>query len=978
MHSPNFIVQAIFMKTCGIFLLLLPALLFAQKQPLDHTVYDGWESIGERSISPNGSWLAYTVTPQEGDGNLVVQSTGTPVYQFEIPRGYSVNISTDSRFLVCKIKPLYSSIRAARIAKKKPDDFPKDSLAILRLGTTELVKIADVKSYKMPENGAGWLAYLEERQPQNSTRKSMAPTQKAIDSLRQTIDSLLLLVKEMKNTKSGSGDGVDAPDDPGTEKGEQGGSNLKLRNLTSGESFTIKNVQDYLFNTKGTVLLFTTTDAGERKKNGKHVLMRNLRYQNSDTLIKAASEVRNLAITDDGHQVAFVATHDVQKKGIPQYFDLYYYQSGNDSARVLVDKTTVGMQLGKTVSENGNVRFSKNGRRLFFGTHALPVAKDTSLIDIDLVKLDIWHYNDDYLQTQQLSRLNSDLKRSYLAMFRFPDNQVLQLASEGLPVVIATPEGTGRFFAAVTDTGRRVPVQWTGETLKDVYAIDVTTGNKTLIRKNFDGDVSVSPAGRYILLYDNLAKNYFVWNGSSLKNISASIKTSLANEENDVPNSPRPYGIMGWGRQDSMLYVYDRYDIWKIDPTGTKTPALLLPPGRAGKVVTRYVDLNKEERFINFSEPVAFSVFNETNKKSGYALLSPHAKTLSFLTNFDDFAYKNLSKADNSATYLFTKESYVNSPNVFYTEAPASQPVQVSNINPQQSRYNWGTAELFHWKTFDGKNATGILYKPEDFDPQKKYPMLLYFYERLSDGLHNYMAPAPTPSRLNISFFVSRGYLVFAPDVYYTTGHPGKSAYNYIVSGAQALSKKPWVDSKNIGIQGQSWGGYQVAYLITATNMFKAAWAGAPVVNMFSAYGGIRWESGSNRQMQYEKGQSRIGATLWQKPALYMENSPLFHLEKVTTPVVIMSNDADGAVPWYQGIEMFTALRRLGKKAWLLNYNGEAHNIVQRKNRKDIQIREQQFFDWLLKGSVPAKWITSGVPAVKKGIDWGLEADAAK
>ena len=251
--------------------------------------------------------------------------------------------------------------------------------------------------------------------------------------------------------------------------------------------------------------------------------------------------------------------------------------------------------------------------------------------------------------------------------------------------------------------------------------------------------------------------------------------------------------------------------------------------------------------------------------------------------------------------------------------------------------------------------------------------MLIYFYEKLSDGLYTYSAPSPTPSRLNIPFFVSRGYLVFAPDISYTKGAPGKDAYNYIVSGAKALAKNSWVDAKNIGIQGQSWGGYQVAYLITATNMFKAAWAGAPVVNMTSAYGGIRWESGNNRQSQYEKGQSRIGASLFDRPDLYIASSPLFHLKNVTTPLVIMSNDADGAVPWYQGIEFFTAMRRLNKKVWLLSYNGEAHNLVERRNRKDIQIREQEFFDWMLKGEKPARWLTEGIPAVKKGKDWGLE-----
>ncbi|MFL5808664.1 MAG: alpha/beta hydrolase family protein, partial [Flavisolibacter sp.] len=355
-----------------------------------------------------------------------------------------------------------------------------------------------------------------------------------------------------------------------------------------------------------------------------------------------------------------------------------------------------------------------------------------------------------------------------------------------------------------------------------------------------------------------------------------------------------------------------------------------------------------------------------------------------FVTDIGPFSNNTFLKAKNTDSYLFSKEDYTHSPDLYFAtvtttdtiagwHAGALPSVKISSINPQQSQYNWGTAELYRWKTFSGKSATGILYKPENFDSTKKYPMLLYFYEKLSDNLYNYIPPAPTPSRLNIPFFVSRGYIVLTPDISYTIGHPAKSAYDFVVSGAQSLAKKKWVDAKNIGIQGQSWGGIQVAQLVTMTNMFKAAWAGAPVASMFSAYGGIRWESGNNRQMQYEKGQSRIGATPWDKPDLYIENSPFYHLKNVTTPLVIMSNDADGAVPWYQGIELFTAMRRLHKKVWMLSYNGEAHNLVERRNRKDIQIREQQYFDWLLKGEKPPKWIVEGVPAVKKGKDWGLE-----
>jgi dipeptidyl aminopeptidase/acylaminoacyl peptidase len=371
-------------------------------------------------------------------------------------------------------------------------------------------------------------------------------------------------------------------------------------------------------------------------------------------------------------------------------------------------------------------------------------------------------------------------------------------------------------------------------------------------------------------------------------------------------------------------------------------------------------------------ETILLDAFNNTTKENGYYRKNIGDNKSPELVVMAKFKYSNLGKARDADRYIYDKANYTNSPNVFVSTDMKTE-VKLSNTNPQQQNYNWGTAELVNWSTPKGFKADGILYKPEDFDPAKKYPMIVYFYEKLSNGLYTYQPPAPTPSRLNISYFVSNGYLVFAPDISYESGYPGKSAEEFINSGVEFLKKNSWVDGTKIGIQGQSWGGYQVAHLITRTNMYAAAWAGAPVVNMTSAYGGMRWESGMNRQFQYEKTQSRIGATLWEKPELYIENSPLFALPKVNTPVVIMANDADGAVPWYQGIEMFTGLRRLGKPVWMLNYNNEAHNLIKRQNRKDIQIREQQFFDYYLKGAKAPLWMTQGIPATEKGKTWGFE-----
>ena len=953
--------------------LLFPLYIFAQKKPLDHTIYDSWQSLGEHMISNDGKWVVYTVTPQEGDADLFIQATNNTGFKKQIPRGYNALITEDSRFLVFKIKPTYKETREAKIKKKKPEDFPKDSIGIIELGKNDLIKVAKIKSFKTPDKVGGWLAYQKERE--QITTKAGSPTQKTVDSLKHTIDSLVLLVNQIKNIKGGSTDEADADDVPSTSATSMEGSDLILRNLGNGRELTFKNVADYYFNSYGQKLLIKVARSPKDSLSQNAVVLYDLSKGIKDTILKGGNDFRGFALTEDGSKVAFVAERDTNTKALQKTYDLYLYKSGYDSAELLIDRKSCGMQLGTTVSENGTVSFSKNGNRLFFGTAPIPSLKDTSQVDIDLVKLDIWHYKDDYLQTQQLFQLNNELKRSYLAVYDFGKQEMRQLGSKGLPNVIQTNEGDGDIFLAVTDTGRRVEAQWTGKTRKDIYAVNLKTGKNILVKKDFEGQVYPSSTGKYILLYDTKARNYSVWNGTEIKTITSGIKVPLYNEENDVPDEPSPYGIMGWHQGDSAVYIYDRYDVWKVDPTSSNAP-INLTQGRKDKNTFRYVKIDEDEKYITSGQLLCFKVQNQTTKKGGIYLGNDLAGHISIkpLFNVGPYNYAFITKAKKADQYIFTKENYTQSPDLYELNSSGSEQ-KLSELNPQQSNYNWGTAELYHWKAINGKDATGILYKPENFDSTKKYPMLIYFYEKLSDGLYNYIPPAPTPSRLNISFFVSRGYLVLAPDISYTVGHPGKDAYNYVVSGAQSLSKKKWVDAKNIGIQGQSWGGYQVAYLVTATHMFKAAWAGAPVVNMFSAYGGIRWESGNNRQSQYEKGQSRIGSTPWQHPELYIENSPFFHLQNITTPLVIMSNDADGAVPWYQGIEFFTAMRRLNKKIWLLSYNGEAHNLVERKNRKDIQIREQQYFDWLLKGEHPSKWLTEGVPAVKKGKDWGLEVE---
>jgi dienelactone hydrolase len=367
--------------------------------------------------------------------------------------------------------------------------------------------------------------------------------------------------------------------------------------------------------------------------------------------------------------------------------------------------------------------------------------------------------------------------------------------------------------------------------------------------------------------------------------------------------------------------------------------------GREKQEIYRPIRLDPENPGVFQSSNQWLSSLNDTNKNGGLWVLNDGKLTQK---RYGPKSYMGLLKPKNANNLAFRQMDVQEYPEYWLADSNLGSATKITDTNPQQKDYNWLSIELVKWVSNDGTPLQGILYKPENFDYTKKYPMITYFYERNSDTLNNYLTPAPSASTVNIPLFVSQGYVVFVPDIPYKVGYPGESAISAILPGVSEVVGRGYVDAKRLGIQGQSWGGYQVAYMVTETDMFAAAGAGAPVSNMFSAYGGIRYGSGLVRQFQYERQQSRIGGTPWDSTLKYIENSPIFHLPKVKTPLLIMANDKDGAVPYTQGIELFTGLRRLGKPSWLLVYNDEDHNLVQRKNRKDLSIRLSQFFDHYL------------------------------
>jgi dienelactone hydrolase len=635
-----------------------------------------------------------------------------------------------------------------------------------------------------------------------------------------------------------------------------------------------------------------------------------------------------------------------------------------------------------TVSPDFLNYFSKDGSRLFFGLAPVRPPKDTTLVEFETARLDVWNYNDDYLSPEQLVRLNNEIKRSYLAVLPKSSTRFLPLADENCEVVRPGEKGMGQYALGLGNKEYRIRQQWEQSGLENVWLVDVSNGSRKLVRDKVRGGAMLSPGGKFILWYDSKERNWYTYEigTGATRNITAVIRVPLYDEEDDHPDDPPDHGSMGWLENDRYVYIYDKYDIWQCDPTGATTPVNLTGGvGRRHQLTFRYIGLDREDPVIHSDQPVLLTVFNNRDKTAGVRLYRVGSAFPTDTALTRPLSYSGFLKAKNSWVLAWLQGSYDKSYDIRVAGAADNHPdlegssVQLSHINPQQADYNWLTVELKHWKMLDGRMSQGLLYKPENFDSTRKYPIIFYFYERDADNLYDYVSPSPDRAVINIPYFVSNGYLVFDPNIYYKTGAPGEDAYNSVISAARYLSRFKWVDTTRMGLEGHSWGGYQIAYLVTRTHQFAAAEAGAPVANMTSAYGGIRWGTGISRQFQYEKTQSRIGSTLWQHPELYIKASPLFRADKVTTPLLMMHNDADGAVPWYQGIEYFSALRRLGKKAWLIEYNGEDHGLTERRNQKDWSLRMSQFFDYYLKGSPAARWITDGVPATLKGIDWGLE-----
>ena len=902
--------------------------LSAQKKPLDQSAYDGWKSVASPRISDKGDWICYSITPQRGDALLEFYNTTTGKIT-RVDRGRGAALFNNGSWASFKIAVPFDSVRKAKIAKVKADKMPKDTFAVMNLADMKVVKLIGAKDLKTAAKGALY-AYTYEVTPGKEVTDTAKKTKK--------YDRLVIV------------------------------------NLQRGDSTVVDSVKSFQVAENGAAVLYTR-EADSLKAVCLYTVDSKIGVRQTELWSSKLGQIASsMALDKWGAQGAFMVTGDTVKHAL---YDLYYFSTADLKPQKIANEQIVGLPGGFAVSRFGSLAFNRDGNRLQFGIAPKPKEepKDTLPAD-EKFSLDVWSYRDTVLMPMQLVNKKRIAEANYMAVYFPKEKRALALGDIELPSISFAENGDAPYALGTTS---RPYSLYTGEDIQmytpsDVYLIDLKTGKRTQIRKGGYGGTYLSPSAKYAAYYNLADSSWYAINTKTLKHtrLTADIPYPLYNIDDDHPGTPPLYGMSGWTTDEKML-IPDQFDLWLVDPSGKEPSQNLTKIGREKKTQFRFVNMSRVEgkSVVDMSRPMMFLSFNRENKENGYYLLQPGQPIQKLVEG--PYIYVIVGFAREGNRLIYTRENFNEFRDLWTSNEQFGDAKKLTNANPQQTDYKWGSVELFKWTDFNGNECEGLLHFPEDYDPSHPYPTIVYFYETQTFLRYRYNTPAPSRSIINPVYCTSNGYVVFIPDIKYRDGHPGKSCYDVVVSGTMALIDRGIADKDHIGLQGQSWGGYQTAYLVTQTDLYACSAPGAAVTNMFSAYGGIRYESGMSRASQYETGQSRIGATPWKRPDLYIENSSVFFADRVKTPQLLRHDDNDGAVPWTQSIEYYIALRRLGRPVWLLNYNGEPHNLASRAACMDWDKRMYQFFDHYLKGAPMPRWMKEGISVTEKGIDQKYE-----
>ncbi|MYK65603.1 MAG: S9 family peptidase, partial [Gemmatimonadetes bacterium] len=577
--------------------------------------------------------------------------------------------------------------------------------------------------------------------------------------------------------------------------------------------------------------------------------------------------------------------------------------------------------------------------------------------------VEIWHTKDVDPVPQQRVRDRFLRQENDIGRWRLDEGSFLQLGgdhADGASIV----EG-GRHMMARDETPYDVDAMFKQQYF-DLYVVDVATGQRELVKERLFQSNGASPGGRYLVWFEG--EDYFTHDLESGEtvNITGGLEGQFVNYDVTPTREQMPgFGTAGWLEDDEALLINDRWDVWEVRPDGSG--GRRLTNGADDEVRYRVFQMDFEADAIDPDEPLYYSTYGEWTKKAGFSRARPGDTPEPLLWEDATFGFfGSLQKAEDADVYVYRQERFDDSPDYFVTRNDdLSDARQVTNTNPFQADYAWGRTELIDYENEWGRKLQGALVYPADYEEGTKYPMIVYHYELLSQGLHRYIAPSET-NYYNVQAWSQDGYFVLQPDIVYRDRRPGQSNVETLRPAVAAAVATGMIDPEKVGLIGHSWGGYQTTFFVTQDDLFASAVAGAPLTNLMSMYLSFYWNSGGTDARIFEISQGRMQVPWWEDWDAYHANSPVHHIQNLNTPLLMMFGSEDGAVEFNQGVEFYNAARRAGKDMVMLVYEGENHGLAREPNQKDYRNRIMQWFAHYLKGEPAPDWITKGLSYIEQ------------
>jgi dipeptidyl aminopeptidase/acylaminoacyl peptidase len=388
------------------------------------------------------------------------------------------------------------------------------------------------------------------------------------------------------------------------------------------------------------------------------------------------------------------------------------------------------------------------------------------------------------------------------------------------------------------------------------------------------------------------------------------------------------------------LVASNKEGLWLID-TQSGAKEMFVKTGDEDKESPRY-------QVVDFSPDGAsiyLSYASRTKWERGFVRYDPASRRLEDLLK-DSRIYSNTRLSKDGRTFVFLSTEGNRPADLFAADPQMKNLRRLTDANPQLKTKRLSKTELVSYLDADGKKLHGVLYYPVDYEAGRKYPTVLNIYEQFFDDSFSG----------TINVLTSNGYAVMQPSVNLEIGFPGEAWVKGVTSAANKLIEMGVADPERLGVQGTSYGGYATNLLITQTNRFKAAINISGKVNMISFYTDSP-RLGVRNIHAPEKSQDRIGATLWQQPQKYIQHSAIMFADRIKTPLLLMSGEQDHNVPARQLMEMYYALRRLGKEVEWVSYVNGGHGMPTTtvEEVRDYHKRIVKWYDDHLKGDLKKK-----------------------